>query len=153
MWRRTTAAALIPAAPIRTPLSAALRFPIRLQSTTTTTSTAEATAAAAMASDTPMEDTIRTKVTEALSPSRLEIFNDSHKHAHHKPMQNSTSRETHFRLVITSATFRSKMQPARHRLVYGLLRDEMAADGGIHALQLRTMTPEEDGERQQQEQQ
>ncbi|KAI1157865.1 bola protein [Nemania serpens] len=139
MWRRTTAAALIPAAPIRTPLSAALLFPIRLQSTSTT---------AAMASDTPMEDAIRTKVTEALSPSRLEIFNDSHKHAHHKPMQDSTSRETHFRLVITSAAFRAKMQPARHRLVYGLLRDEMAADGGIHALQLRTMTPEEE-ERQQ----
>lgn len=59
-------------------------------------------------------------------------------------MQNSTSRETHFRLVITSEAFRAKMQPARHRLVYGLLRDEMAADGGIHALQLRTMTPEEE---------
>ncbi|KAI1114913.1 bola protein [Nemania sp. NC0429] len=135
MFRRTTAAALSPAAPIRIPSPAALLlFPIRLQSTST----------AAMASDTPMEDVIRTKVTEALSPSRLEIFNDSHKHAHHKPMQNSTSRETHFRLVITSDAFRAKMQPARHRLVYGLLRDEMAADGGIHALQLRTMTPEEE---------
>lgn len=59
-------------------------------------------------------------------------------------MQGSTSRETHFRVVITSEAFRSKMQPARHRLVYALLRDEMAADGGIHALQLRTMTPEEE---------
>ncbi len=59
-------------------------------------------------------------------------------------MQGSTSGETHFRVVITSAAFQSKMQPARHRLVYGLLRDEMAADGGIHALQLRTMTPEEE---------
>jgi stress-induced morphogen len=36
------------------------------------------------------------------------------------------------------------MQPARHRMVYGLLKDEMAAEGGIHALQLRTRTPEED---------
>ncbi|KAJ8125254.1 hypothetical protein O1611_g8386 [Lasiodiplodia mahajangana] len=95
--------------------------PRRLQST------------AAMTSETPMEDAIRTKVTEALSPSRLEIFNDSHKHAHHKAMQGSTSRETHFRVVITSEAFRSKMQPARHRLVYGLLRNEMAAEGGIHA--------------------
>ncbi|KAI1819754.1 bola-like protein [Xylaria intraflava] len=97
-----------------------------------------------MPSQTPMEDAIRTKITEALKPSRLEIFNDSHKHAHHKPMQGSTSSETHFRLVITSESFRSKMQPARHRLVYGLLRDEMAAEGGVHALQLRTMTPEEE---------
>ncbi|KAI0414875.1 bola protein [Xylaria grammica] len=131
MLRRSTAAVLAPAVPTRTPLPALL-FPRRLLS------------AATMASETPMEDAIRTKVTEALSPSRLEIFNDSHKHAHHKPMQGSTSRETHFRMVITSEAFRSKMQPARHRLVYGLLRDEMAADGGIHALQLRTMTPEEE---------
>ena len=36
------------------------------------------------------------------------------------------------------------MQPARHRMIYGLLKDEMAADGGIHALQLRTRTVEED---------
>lgn len=29
-------------------------------------------------------------------------------------------------------------------MVYGLLKDEMAAEGGIHALQLTTRTPEED---------
>lgn len=48
------------------------------------------------------------------------------------------------RLVITSEAFGSKMQPARHRMVYALLRDEMSAEGGIHALQLRTMTPDEE---------
>jgi stress-induced morphogen len=36
------------------------------------------------------------------------------------------------------------MQPARHRMVYSLLKEEMAREGGIHALQLRTRTPEED---------
>ncbi|KAI1818303.1 bola protein [Poronia punctata] len=128
MLRRVVATAQKPAVPLRTPIS----FPRRLLS------------AVRMSSETPLEDAIRSKVTEALNPSRLEIYNDSHKHAHHKPMQGSTSRETHFRLVITSEAFRSKMQPARHRLVYGLLRDEMAAEGGLHALQLRTMTPEEE---------
>jgi len=59
-------------------------------------------------------------------------------------MQGSTSKETHFRLNITSAAFQSKPQPARHRMVYALLKDEMARDGGIHALQLRTRTPEEE---------
>ncbi|KAI1421326.1 bola protein [Xylaria sp. FL1777] len=131
MLRRTTVAVLAPTALVRSS-SPALLFPRRLLAT------------AIMTSETPMEDAIRTKVTEALSPSRLEIFNDSYKHAHHKPMQGTTSGETHFRVVITSEAFRSKMQPARHRLVYGLLRDEMAAEGGIHALQLRTMTPEEE---------
>ena len=103
------------------------------------------------------------QITEALKPASLEIFNDSHKHAHHKAMKGSTSQETHFRysrnqgsfvimaeptdktsLFITSEEFKSKMQPARHRMVYGLLKDEMAAEGGIHALQLRTRTPEEE---------
>lgn len=34
-------------------------------------------------------------------------------------------------------------QPARHRAVYKVLADELARQGGVHALQLRTKTPEE----------
>ncbi|KAK1820599.1 BolA domain UV induced protein Uvi31 [Friedmanniomyces endolithicus] len=95
-------------------------------------------------SSSPMEDAVRQKITQALKPTSLEIFNDSHLHAHHKAMKDTTSQETHFRLFITSDAFSSKMQPARHRMVYTLLKDELAAQGGIHALQLRTRTPEED---------
>lgn len=36
------------------------------------------------------------------------------------------------------------MQPARHRMIYALLKEEMERPGGIHALQLRTRTPEEE---------
>jgi BolA protein len=36
------------------------------------------------------------------------------------------------------------MQPARHRIVYGLLKEEMSREGGIHALQLRTRTLKEE---------
>lgn len=54
------------------------------------------------------------------------------------------SKETHFRLMITSEAFKSKMQPARHRMVYALLKEELERPGGIHALQLRTRTPEEE---------
>ncbi|KAL4892866.1 bola protein [Aspergillus ambiguus] len=97
-----------------------------------------------MASATPMEDTIRDKLTHAFTPSTLIIRNDSHLHAHHAPMQGSTSKETHFHVTITSSEFQSKMQPARHRMVYALLKEEMAREGGIHALQLRTKTPEEE---------
>jgi len=97
-----------------------------------------------MASQTSVEDTMRSKLTEALKPTTLEIYNDSHLHSHHKAMADSTSRETHFRVVITSDAFKSKMQPARHRMVYGLLKEEMAREGGIHALQLRTRTLEEE---------
>ncbi|KAI6782368.1 uncharacterized protein J7T54_008454 [Emericellopsis cladophorae] len=93
-------------------------------------------------STTPLEDAIRAKAS--FTPSTLEIFNDSHLHSHHKAMQGVTSKETHFRLVITSDVFKAKRSPARHRMVYALLRDEMAQEGGIHALQLRTLTPEEE---------
>lgn len=59
-------------------------------------------------------------------------------------MRGSVSKETHFRVLITSEAFKSKMQPARHRMVYGLLKEELERAGGIHALQLRTRTPEEE---------
>lgn len=55
------------------------------------------------------------------------------------------SKETHFRLVITSEAFSElKTQIARHRIVHGLLREEMERPGGIHALQLRTRTATEE---------
>ncbi len=84
------------------------------------------------------------QITSALLPTHLEIYNDSHLHSHHSAMANSSSAETHFRVVITSDEFKGKMQPARHRMVYSLLKEEMAREGGIHALQLRTKTGEEE---------
>ena len=47
-------------------------------------------------------------------------------------------------MLITSEAFKSNMQPARHRMVYALLKEELERAGGIHALQLRTRTPEEE---------
>jgi len=38
-------------------------------------------------------------------------------------------------------------------MVYALLREEMAQEGGIHALQLCTMTPEEEEKRKEKERQ
>ena len=54
-------------------------------------------------------------------------------------------------VFITSEEFKSKMQPARHRMVYGLLKDEMEAEGGIHAMQLRTRKTEEDEKEKEKE--
>lgn len=61
-------------------------------------------------------------------------------------------RAEHGSVYITSDAFKSKMQPARHRMVYSLLKDELAAQGGIHALQLRTRTVEEDEKAKSKEQ-
>ena len=55
-------------------------------------------------------------------------------------------------VTVTSPSFAAKMQPARHRMVYALLKDEMSAEGGIHALQLRTRTREEERQQAQQSQ-
>ncbi|KAL4882382.1 bola-like protein [Aspergillus karnatakaensis] len=112
-----------------------------------TTTTARMSAAA---SNTPMEDLMREKLTSALAPTTLQIRNDSHLHAHHAPMRGQTSKETHFHVTITSSSFQSKMQPARHRMVYALLKEEMSQEGGIHALQLKTKTPEEEREMERQ---
>ncbi|MGN7725996.1 BolA family protein [Luteimonas sp. 22616] len=49
----------------------------------------------------------------------------------------------HFEALVVSDAFRGKLPLARHRLVYATLGDLMG--GEIHALALRTLTPEEHG--------
>ncbi|KAA8903849.1 bola-like protein-domain-containing protein [Sphaerosporella brunnea] len=94
---------------------------------------------------TPVEDSIRTKLTAALSPRTLEIHNDSKKHAHHNAMRGvADKKETHFRIVVSSAAFVGKPQIARHRMVNALVKEELERKGGIHALQMRTLTLEEE---------
>ena len=47
----------------------------------------------------------------------------------------------HFEAVVVSAAFVGKLPLARHRMVYATLGERMG--GEIHALQLRTLTPDE----------
>lgn len=47
----------------------------------------------------------------------------------------------HFEALVVSEAFRGKLPLARHRMVYATLGDLMG--GAIHALALRTLTPEE----------
>ena len=47
----------------------------------------------------------------------------------------------HFEATVVSEAFRGKLPLARHRLVYATLGARMG--GEIHALALRTLTPEE----------
>jgi stress-induced morphogen len=54
-------------------------------------------------------------------------------------------------LVITSSAFDGKMQLARHRMVNTLMKNELAQEGGIHALQLTTRTPQEEEIKHQKE--
>jgi stress-induced morphogen len=93
---------------------------------------------------TPVTKVISDKIQTALNPKEYQIFNDSHKHAGHAAMRGSSNiTESHFRLVIVSEEFEGKSQPARHRMIYSLLQDELSAPNGVHALQLTTKTPAE----------
>lgn len=91
----------------------------------------------------PIEQSILTKVQTELQPTYLKIVNDSAKHAHHAGIQGAANKtESHFRLEIISDKFAGKTLPARHRLVYSLLDDEIK-NQGIHALQMKTKTEAE----------
>jgi acid stress-induced BolA-like protein IbaG/YrbA len=50
----------------------------------------------------------------------------------------------HFEASVVSEAFRGKLPLARHRLVYATLGDLMG--GAIHALALKTITPDEAGQ-------
>lgn len=49
----------------------------------------------------------------------------------------------HFEATVISASFQGKLPLARHRMVYATLGERMG--GEIHALALKTLTPEEAG--------
>jgi acid stress-induced BolA-like protein IbaG/YrbA len=49
----------------------------------------------------------------------------------------------HFEAVVVAEAFRGKLPLARHRMVYATLGERMG--GEIHALSLRTLTPDEAG--------
>jgi len=85
-------------------------------------------------------DRIRAKLVSALLPTRLEIHDESHRHEGHTGAR--PGGESHFRLEIVSRSFAGQNRLTRQRLVYGLLAEELR--GNVHALQLTTLTPEED---------
>lgn len=85
-------------------------------------------------------ETIEQKLTQAFAPQRLKIVDDSEKHKGHAGYREGG--ETHFRVEIVSQAFAGESRVARQRRVYAILAEELA--GRVHALQLTTLTPEED---------
>ena len=73
-----------------------------------------------------------------LLPIRLELIDDSAKHAGH---EGARSGGGHYRLLIISAAFSGKPTLARHRLVYDALDELMRSK--IHALSIQALAPEE----------
>ena len=82
---------------------------------------------------------IEEKLTAALQPSQLQVIDESHLHAGHGGAR--PEGETHFRVVVVSALFEGESRVARHRMVTKVLAAEM--NNPIHALALKTLTPQE----------
>jgi BolA family transcriptional regulator, general stress-responsive regulator len=74
-----------------------------------------------------------------LSPSRLELLDESAKHAGHAGARPGGN--THWRLTIVSAGFTGNSTVARHRMIYRALGELM--QDPIHALSIDARAPGE----------
>ncbi len=73
----------------------------------------------------PTPADIRRYIAQQLACERLEVDGDGQ----------------HFTALIVSAAFAGKTRVQRHQLVYGALGERMRSE--IHALSMRTLTPDE----------
>ncbi|XP_022716651.1 sufE-like protein 1, chloroplastic/mitochondrial [Durio zibethinus] len=83
---------------------------------------------------------IKEKLERELNPVALEVEDVSYQHAGHAGVRGSDG-ETHFNLRIVSKEFEGKSLVKRHRLIYGLLDEELQS--GLHALSIVAKTPAE----------
>ena len=72
---------------------------------------------------------MRERLNKALSPSLIEIKNESHKHIGHAGAKTGRG---HFHLTISAEAFGGKSRIEQHRMVYAALGEMMETD--IHAL-------------------
>lgn len=79
---------------------------------------------------------IRARLQLALSPTLLEVHDESAAHRGHAGVAGGGG---HFRVVISSPQFGNQNAVARHRMVYGALDDLMGS--AIHALTVEIPRP------------
>ncbi|MBL6455417.1 BolA family transcriptional regulator [Belnapia sp. T6] len=84
---------------------------------------------------------IQAALDAAFPGSRIEIEDDSHRHAGHAGAQ--PGGETHYSVLMVSPAFAGMGRLARSRAVHAALAAEF--EGGMHALALRLLAPEEAG--------
>jgi BolA family transcriptional regulator, general stress-responsive regulator len=88
-------------------------------------------------------DRIRAMLTQAFSPTVLEVHDDSAQHAGHAGAR--AGGQTHYSVLLVTAAFQGVSRVARARSVHSALEAEFgeAEAGGMHALALTLRTPEE----------
>jgi BolA protein len=82
---------------------------------------------------------IRDTLAQALSPERLDVVDESARHAGH--IGAVPGKTTHVRVLVVADTFRGLSRVERHRIVNRLLAAEM--DAGLHALAIEAKAPGE----------
>lgn len=81
---------------------------------------------------------IKTRLERELSPTQLDIVDESHLHAGHA---GAASGAGHFNVTIVSDKFTGQSAIQRHRMVYLTLDDLMKSE--IHALSINAQAPDE----------
>ena len=81
---------------------------------------------------------IQNVLETSLTPERLEIIDESHKHRGH--LGEGSKEGTHWKISIVSTKFVGKTRVQRHFMIYELLKDFIPH---IHALSLCLSTPGE----------
>lgn len=81
---------------------------------------------------------IEEQLRARLSPTRLEVIDESAAHAGHAGA-NAQGFGSHFRVRIASPAFAGKSRVACHRLVYDALQNFI--DQGLHALAIEIIEP------------
>ena len=87
----------------------------------------------------PVAEQMKARLEAAFAPSRLEIVDDSEKHAGHAGHREGG--ESHFTVTIESAAFAGLGRVERQRRVNHALAEELA--GPVHALSIRAIAPGE----------
>ncbi len=85
------------------------------------------------------KDRIAAALTQALRPTRLDIIDESDRHAGHAGAR--PGGETHYRINIVSPAFVDKSRVERHRMVNAALAAEFSS--GLHALAIAAAAPDE----------
>lgn len=98
-------------------------------------------------SEKPVAHVIREKLAAALEPIHLDVIDESHLHAGHAGAREGG--QSHFRVLIVAGLFEGESRVARQRRVNEILAEELK--GPIHALAMKTLTPEEAAKEAQQQ--
>jgi BolA protein len=83
-------------------------------------------------------DRIEARLREALAAVHVEVIDETQRHAGHEGARGGQS---HYQATVVSPRFEGLSRVDAQRLVYEALESELK--GGLHALALRTLTPEQ----------